>query len=52
MSDFTLKIMLAILSAIIFSFLFILLAFVLPVAKDDNATPKKQKEFSWHTTEH
>ncbi|MDD5156737.1 hypothetical protein [Sulfurimonas sp.] len=51
MSDFKLKIVLAILGAIIFSFLFIILAFVLPVTKEDKSTLKKQKEFSWHTTQ-
>lgn len=50
MKNFALKIIVAILSAIVFAFIFILLAFVLPVAKEDKTTQKKQKEFSWHTT--
>ncbi len=51
MKNFALKITLAILSAIVFAFIFILLAFVLPVTKEDKSAPRKQKEFSWHTSQ-
>lgn len=41
MSDFKLKIVLSILTGIIFSFIFILLAFVLPAQKEEPALMKK-----------
>ncbi|MBU1215891.1 hypothetical protein KJ870_11565 [bacterium] len=46
MQDFKLKIVLSILSAIVFSFIFILLAFVLPLDKDTafSSKPKNKLE--------
>jgi len=42
MSDFKLKIILSVLSGIVFSFIFILLAFVVPVKKKDGVIKKPQ----------
>lgn len=42
MQDFKLKIILSILSAIVFSFIFILLAFVLPLDKENTTITKPQ----------
>ncbi|MDD2789515.1 MAG: hypothetical protein PHU40_02495 [Sulfurimonas sp.] len=42
MNDFKLKLVLSILSAIVFSFIFILLAFVLPLDKEETFTTKPQ----------
>jgi hypothetical protein len=42
MDDFKLKLVITILSGIVFSFIFIILAFVLPEKKEEaNATPSK-----------
>ena len=43
MKDFKLKLVLSILSAIVFSFLFILLAFALPIKKANVAVSLKPK---------
>ena len=43
MNDFKLKIVLSILSGIVFSFIFILLAFVLPPKKEEIQVIKKPK---------
>lgn len=44
MHDFKLKIVLSILSAIVFSFIFILLAFVLPLETDNEIAAKPQNK--------
>jgi hypothetical protein len=41
--DFKLKLILSILSAIVFSFIFILLAFALPIHKKESIIPVKAK---------
>jgi hypothetical protein len=44
MQDFKLKIVLSILSAIVFSFIFIILAFVLPLETEDVVVAKPQNK--------
>jgi len=44
MNDFKLKVVLSILSAIVFSFIFILLAFVLPLDKEEKFLTKPQNK--------
>ncbi|WP_457749703.1 hypothetical protein [Sulfurimonas sp.] len=43
MKDFKLKLVLSILSAIVFSFIFILLAFALPIKNEQTIAPMKPK---------
>lgn len=44
MQDFKLKIVLSILSALVFSFIFILLAFVLPLDKENEIVTKPKNK--------
>ena len=48
MNDFKLKLLLSILSGIVFSFIFIILAFVLPVDKKGQQVVKKPKGMLEH----
>lgn len=43
MNDFKLKLTLTVLTGIVFSFIFILLAFILPAGNDENVLQKKPR---------
>jgi len=51
MSDFKLKLILSLLSGIVFSLIFIFLAFVLPVEKEKQTIIKKPKNLLEHVSQ-